>query len=164
MHSRGLNDLFFICNFRTFLEFRNVMYYLDKFIEEKRPLSSEYFLYHFVKKNSLKIKIINNLLIDIFDVKNKSHKNYKLKHIITLWTSFLFGLDPELIRSEQVGVSPTREATFWAVGTFSLFCSHIEDAFLPTRFPCGSSKSMIIGGTVCFFIDSCVSWKVIDCN
>ncbi len=79
LHSRGLNDLFFICNFRTFLEFKNVMYYLDKFIEEKRPLSSEYFLYHFVKKNSLKIKIINNLLIDIFDVKNKSHKNYELK-------------------------------------------------------------------------------------
>ena len=79
LHSRGLNDLFFLCNFKTISKFKYMMKYLDQFIKENKPISSEYLLYHFTKKNSLKIKLFKQFVIDLFGIKNKSHLNYNLR-------------------------------------------------------------------------------------
>lgn len=78
-HNRGLNDLFFIANFKTFIKLKECINYLKFFISESRPLSSEYFFYHFVKSKSLKIKIIKNFKVNLFGVENKSHENYELQ-------------------------------------------------------------------------------------
>ena len=78
-HNRGLNDLFFIANFKTFIKLKECINYLKFFISESRPLSSEYFFYHFVKSKSLKIKIIKNFQVNLFGVENKSHENYELQ-------------------------------------------------------------------------------------
>ena len=78
-HNRGLNDMFFIANFKTFIKIKNCLEDLKIFISQLRPLSSEYFFYHLVRNNSLKIKIIKNFNVDLYGVENKSHKNYELK-------------------------------------------------------------------------------------
>ncbi len=78
-HSRGLNDLFFITNFKTFLKFKECIEYLKIFINESRPLSSEYFFYHFIRNKSIKIKIIKNFKVNLFGEENKSHENYTLQ-------------------------------------------------------------------------------------
>ena len=78
-HNRGLNDLFFIANFKTFIKLKECINYLKFFISESRPLSSEYFFYHFVRSKSLKIKIIKNFQVNLFGVENKSHENYELQ-------------------------------------------------------------------------------------
>ena len=78
-HNRGLNDLFFIANFKTFVKIKDCTEYLKIFISESRPLSSEYFFYHLVRSNSLKVKIIKNFRVNLYGVKNKSHENYELQ-------------------------------------------------------------------------------------
>ena len=49
------------------------------FINESRPLSSEYFFYHFIRNKSIKIKIIKNFKVNLFGEENKSHENYTLQ-------------------------------------------------------------------------------------
>ena len=71
--------MFFIANFKTFIKIKNCLEDLKIFISQLRPLSSEYFFYHLVRNNSLKIKIIKNFNVDLYGVENKSHKNYELK-------------------------------------------------------------------------------------
>ena len=78
-HNRGLNDLFFIAKYKTFLKFENMIEYINIFINEERPMNPEYLFYCFIKKNNFKIKLIDNMQIDILDSHKKTHDNYELK-------------------------------------------------------------------------------------
>ena len=62
-HYRGLNDMFFITKYETFLNFENMFNYIDNFLDQKRVFNPEYLLYCFVKNNDLKIKLAHNFAI-----------------------------------------------------------------------------------------------------
>ena len=78
-HYRGLNDMFFITKYETFLNFENMFNYIDNFLDQKRVFNPEYLLYCFVKNNDLKIKLAHNFAIELFGLKTKSHDNNNLK-------------------------------------------------------------------------------------
>jgi len=78
-HHRGLNDMFFITTYRTFLYFEYMFSFIDNFLEQKRVFNHEYLLYCFVKNNGFKIKLVHNFAVELFGLNTKSHDNYDLK-------------------------------------------------------------------------------------
>ena len=58
LHWRGLNDTFFVSNFATFLKFKQIIKFINQFINEKKVFNPEYILYCFVKQNKLKFLLI----------------------------------------------------------------------------------------------------------
>ena len=78
-HYRGLNDMFFITKYKTFLHFENMFSFIDNFLKQKRVFNPEYLLYCFVKNNGFKIKLAHNFAIELLGLNTKSHDNYNLK-------------------------------------------------------------------------------------
>lgn len=71
-HFRGLTDLFFISDYKTFLRLKNIMNYFNVFSNSSRVFNPEYIFYCFINENNFKIKIAYNLdiaLIRIEDAK-----------------------------------------------------------------------------------------------
>ncbi len=65
LHWKGLNDCFFITNFKTILRFKFFLRFLEKFVEDKRVFDPEYILYSFVNENNFKIKLANKFKLAI---------------------------------------------------------------------------------------------------
>lgn len=78
-HNRGLNDMLFIANYKTFLHFENMLNYIDDFLDQKRVFNPEYLLYCFVKNNGFKIKLAHKLAIELFGLNTKNHDNNDLQ-------------------------------------------------------------------------------------
>lgn len=74
---RGVNDQFFLMNFKTFIVFKKIINFLILCIKNKRVFHSEYLFSQFIKLNSIKIKIIDN--INYSQLGNKTHKVLSLK-------------------------------------------------------------------------------------
>tara|TARA_E500000178_G_scaffold94998_1_gene93993 strand:+ start:4416 stop:5195 length:780 start_codon:yes stop_codon:yes gene_type:complete len=70
LHWKGLNDSFFISNFNTFLEFKNFLSFLEKFVMDNRVFDPEYILYSFVNENNFKIKLINNFNLALIRIED----------------------------------------------------------------------------------------------
>ena len=60
LHWKGLNDAFFISDFRTALRFKDFFIFLEKFIKDMRVFDPEYILYSFIDENKFRIKIVND--------------------------------------------------------------------------------------------------------
>lgn len=56
-HFRGLTDLFFIANYKTFLKLKDIINYLNKFCNDDRVFDPEYIFYCFISENNFLIKI-----------------------------------------------------------------------------------------------------------
>jgi hypothetical protein len=54
---RGITDLFFIADYKTFLKFKNILDYIDEFIKKERVFHPEYLFYSYVTENNFKIKL-----------------------------------------------------------------------------------------------------------
>lgn len=78
-HNRGLNDMLFIANYKTFLHFENMLNYIDDFLDQKRVFNPEYLLYCFVKNNGFKIKLAHKLAIELYGLNTKNHDNNDLQ-------------------------------------------------------------------------------------
>ena len=78
-HNRGLNDMFFITKYKTFLYFENMFSFIDNFLEQKRVFNPEYLLYCFVKKNGFKIKLAHKFAIELYGLNTKTHNNNDLQ-------------------------------------------------------------------------------------
>ena len=70
LHWKGLNDSFFVSNFNTFLEFKNFLSFLEKFVMDNRVFDPEYILYSFVNENNFKIKLINNFNLALIRIED----------------------------------------------------------------------------------------------
>ena len=78
-HYRGLNDQFFIGRYSTLLQFINFFKYIESFLKEKRTFNPEYLLYFFLKKKSIKYKIVEGFKIKVLGQNLKSHLDYSIK-------------------------------------------------------------------------------------
>lgn len=74
---RGVNDQFFFMNFTTFIILKKIINFLLFCIKNKRVFHSEYLFSQFIKSNSIKIKIIND--INYSQLGDKTHGNLNLK-------------------------------------------------------------------------------------
>jgi hypothetical protein len=74
---RGVNDQFFFMNFKTFIILKKIINFLLFCINNKRVFHSEYLFSQFIKSNSIKIKIIND--INYSQLGDKTHNNLSLK-------------------------------------------------------------------------------------
>lgn len=74
---RGVNDQFFFMNFKTFIIFKKIINFLILCIKNKRVFHSEYLFSQFIKLNSIKIKIIDD--INYSQLGSKTHKVLSLK-------------------------------------------------------------------------------------
>jgi hypothetical protein len=74
---RGINDQFFFMSFITFPIIEKITNYLILCINNKRVFHSEYLFSQFIKSNSIKIKIIND--INYSQLGDKTHTNLNLK-------------------------------------------------------------------------------------
>tara|TARA_B100001057_G_scaffold78261_1_gene73379 strand:+ start:788 stop:1567 length:780 start_codon:yes stop_codon:yes gene_type:complete len=68
LHWKGLNDSFFLTNFKTILKFKNLLNFLEKFVKDTRVFDPEYILYSFVNENNFKIKLINDFNLSLIRI------------------------------------------------------------------------------------------------
>ena len=67
-HFRGVTDLFFIANYKTFIQLKNILLYFNKFIDDQRPFDPEYIFYSFINESNFKIKIAYKLDIALIRI------------------------------------------------------------------------------------------------
>ena len=75
LHWKGITDLFFISDFKTFLKLENLLNYIDKFIDNKRMFHPEYIFYSFLIDNNFKIKLAHEFNLGLIKIEeNKPTK------------------------------------------------------------------------------------------
>jgi len=57
LHWKGLTDLFFIADYKTFLKFEDLLDYIDDFVQKERVFHPEYIFYSYLNENNFKIKL-----------------------------------------------------------------------------------------------------------
>lgn len=93
---RGINDQFFFMNFKTFPIIQKIIEYLILSIKNKKVFHSEYLFSQFVKSNSIKIKIIDD--INYSQLGNKTHTNLNLKPTKTAFIPFYDKIEMKKIK------------------------------------------------------------------
>lgn len=93
---RGVNDQFFFMNFKTFPIIQKIIEYLILCVKNKKVFHSEYLFSQFLKSNSIKIKIIND--INYSQLGNKTHTNLNLKPTKTAYIPFYDKIEMKKIK------------------------------------------------------------------
>jgi len=93
---RGVNDQFFFMNFKTFIILKGIISFIILCIKNKRVFHSEYLFSQFIKSNSIKIKIIDD--INYAQLGSKTHKNLSLKPTKTPFIPFNDKIEMKIIK------------------------------------------------------------------